>query len=154
GLGEGQSDLAADAAGRSGDDDALALEARADIPAHDGPLLASLGWGDLRMLLDEAPLRLAEEFLAVGDQPADMGLGLEGGLGGGDVVEPDLAHPVPARFLRRPALDRPEAQAPDAGKLPHDLGVGAHPMGEEFLVAHARLAPDQADALDHAQLFP
>ena len=45
GLGEGQRHLAADAARRPGDDDALALEARADVPAHD---VSSLLWLSVR----------------------------------------------------------------------------------------------------------
>jgi len=38
--------------------------------------------------------------------------------------------------------------------LAHDLRMRAHPMGEEFLMGHALLAPHQADALDHGFSAP
>src|SRR5215469_15198842 len=82
-----------------------------------------------------------------------MRLGLEGGLSSGDVVEPELAHAVPACLHRRPALDYAEAQAPEARQLAHDFRMGTHPMREEVLAAHARLASHQAHALDHGWSF-
>ena len=101
------------------------------------------------VLLDEAPLRLAEEERAVGDQPADVGLGAEGGFGGLDAVEPDLADAVPMGLLRVPARHRAEAKPAEAGETADDVGMRTHPVGEELLVGHAGLAADEADALDH-----
>src|SRR6186997_1583370 len=93
----------------------LAREAHRRVHSH------RRGYGGV--LLDEAPLRLAEEEGAVGDQPADVGLGAKRGLGGLDAVEPDLADAVPGLVLRMPTGDRTKAQTAEAGEAAHDVGM-------------------------------
>ena len=111
------------------------------------------GRGDDRVLGDEAGLRLAHEFLAVLDELAGIGLRGKSPCRILHAVEPDLADAVPGRLFRVPALHLAEPQAAHARHLPHDGGVRAGPVGEEFLPAHACLAADEAHALDHASLL-
>ena len=98
-----------------------------------------------------APRRM--NFLRSSMSMDAIGLGREGLQRGLDAVEPHFADAVPARFLGIPALHPAEAQAAHARHLPHDVGMRPAPVREELLLAHARLAADEADALDHAALL-
>src|SRR5579863_3559389 len=151
GGGEGKRDLSADAARGAGQKNRLSLQPRAEIESHistSAPLPAPRR-RERRLFVNEAGLRLAHEFLPVLDQHGPKRLGCESLLRRLDAVEPDLADAIPGGLLGRPALHLAEAQSADSGQLPHDVGMRSGPVREEFLAAHAVLAPEEAHALDH-----
>ncbi len=78
--------------------------------------------------------------------------GGEGAIGVGNAVEPGLAEPVPFGLGRNASVDAAELQAPQTGKLTHDLGVPSCPVREELLAREAGLSADETDASDHGAL--
>src|SRR5271166_721177 len=109
----------------------------------------SVWWVEACRLFDVTGMGLADEFCPVFDQHRFERFGGEGAIGVGNTVEPGLAEAVPFGIGRNASVNAAESQAPQTGKLTHDLGVPACPVRKELLARQAGFSADEADASDH-----